>query len=129
MVFCELLAYMTSTTLTRPNSCSVQGCTSSRICGASNDSVLLALMTSEVPPSMARVVIFTAFRNFCCKREKFGNILFYRYEQTAFFIQRAKSYYKDSDVIIAQQAFLMNGKCSKTDENKCILLQQISPKT
>ena len=83
-VFCELLAYMTSTMLTRPNSCSVQGCTSSRICGASNDSVLLALMTSEVPPSMARVVIFTAFRNFCCKREKFGNILFYRYEQTAF---------------------------------------------
>ena len=48
---------MRFTTLTLPNKASVDGCTSFRMAGASSDSVLRALMTSEGPSGVVSVVI------------------------------------------------------------------------
>ena len=49
---------MRFTTLTLPNNDSVTGCTSFRILGASRDSVLRAVITSDGPPAECSVVIF-----------------------------------------------------------------------
>ena len=52
------MPYMMLTTLTRPNSSSVNGCNNCKIQEASMDSVLLALMTSVFPFESVMVAIF-----------------------------------------------------------------------